>query len=123
MIGPWLRFLQQISGGKPRSVAVGILSGVLDVTGPSVSSSRGLHATGSGLLRFTPGPNELQPAADQSLGNSVGAIGWPVNRPAHLSLRVRPAPGVERSGSVRALLLVLTNFCRSLRGGGWPGPG
>lgn len=52
------------------------------MTDTPVTSSRGLYATGSGSPRT--GPNELQPAADQSLGNSVGAIGWPANRPAHL---------------------------------------
>jgi hypothetical protein len=64
----------------------------------------------------------LQPAADRSLGNSVGAIGWPAI-PAGAPARVLSAPGVERFGLlVRALLLVLTNFCRS-SGGGWSGPG
>jgi hypothetical protein len=45
----------------------------------------------------SPGPNELQPAADQSLGNSVGAIGWPAI-PAGAPVQVLSAPGVERSG-------------------------
>lgn len=41
--------------------------------------------------------------------------------PTDVPARARPASGVERSEfTLRALLLVLTNFCRSL-GGGWPG--
>jgi len=87
------------------------------VTGPLVSSSRGVYVTGSGLLWLLPGPNELQPAADQPLGNSVGAIGWPVI-PTGSACKGAVVSGVERLFG--AFLLVLTNFCRSF-GGGWLG--
>lgn len=57
-----------------------------------------------------------------SWGTQWGQLDGPLYRPAHLS-QVSFAPGVERRGlRSHALLLVLTNFCRSF-GGGWPGPG
>ena len=73
MIGPWLRFVLQISGGKPRSVAVDLR---VDVTGRRYPPLEGRMSQARGRP-FT-GPNELQPAADRALGNSVGAIGWPI---------------------------------------------
>jgi hypothetical protein len=48
-----------------------------------------------GVSPLLGGPNELKPAADQALRNSVGAIGWPA-KPVDTPFRGCVAPGVER---------------------------
>jgi hypothetical protein len=109
-----------MSGGKPRSVAVGSFRG-LDVTGPPVSSSRGVYVTGSGsrwLIRRRRTSCNLRRTSPW--GTQWGQLDGPLYRPG-MPVKVPLAAGVER-GPVHAgvLLLVLTNFCRS-SGGGWPG--
>ena len=73
---PLAKILFQISGGKPRSVAVDQLVDVTVRRHPPFEG-RMSQSRGSGLL-----PAERVSGADRPLKNSVGAIGWP--RDGHL---------------------------------------
>lgn len=75
MIGRWLTFSNQMSGGKPRSVTVDQLADVTDRRCPPLEGPMS-QSRSCGRLRA---PASRVSAADRPLRNSVGAIGspWP----------------------------------------------
>jgi hypothetical protein len=87
---PLAKILFQISGGKPRSVAVDQL---VDVTVRRYPPFEGRMSQSRGSGRFL-SPAERVSGADRSLKNSVGAIGWP--RDGHLFTGVRSMSQVGR---------------------------
>ena len=74
---PLAKILFQISGGKPRSVAVAVKRDVTERWYPPFEGGM-RQSRGSGPSV----PAERVSVADQPLKNSVGAIGWP--RGGHL---------------------------------------
>ena len=78
---PLAKILIQISGGKPRSVAVAFTGGVTERWYPPFEGHM-RQSGGSGPSV----PAEPVSVADRSLKNSVGAIGWP--RGGHLFTEV-----------------------------------
>lgn len=78
MIGPWLRFLTRRPGASAGRYPLLRRFGDVDVTGLAFPPLEGCMSQSPHAFR---GRWESS-VADHALGNSVGAIGWPV-RPDH----------------------------------------